>query len=155
MSDLFMDVAPKSTTLVVIDDVADLRRLYRLAFAASPLRVVGEAADGRDGLAQVLEKKPHLVLLDLSMPHMDGLEALLAIRRQAPDSRVVVVSGFTRERLEATVRTLGASDYIEKGVRPSELVDRLLAAAHRPPEPFVEPRPRDIEQLRARLNELI
>lgn len=141
--------------LVAIDDVADLRRLYRLALRGSGIEMVGEAGNGRDGVQEVLRWLPDLVLLDLSMPDFDGLEALLAIRRQAPQCRVLVLSGFTRERMGQPVLALGAMDYVEKGVHPDELVRRLKAAAARTPPPFREPSEEALEALRARMRELI
>lgn len=141
--------------VVVIDDVPELRRLYKLALRGSPFEVVAEAGNGRDGILQVIGHQPDLVLLDLSMPDLDGLECLLAIRRRCPDARVVVLSGFTRERLEPAVKALGASDYIEKGATPDELVQRLTAVASQPPQPFVEPPRAAIEALRSRMLELV
>lgn len=142
-------------TLVAIDDHADLRRLYRLAFEGSPLRVVGEAPDGRAGLDVVRRTQPDLVLLDLSMPDMDGLEALIELRLAAPKTRVVVLSGFTRHRLGPVVAELGAVDYIEKGVRPTELMARLLDASRMPFPVAGAPTPSRMRELRERLSELV
>lgn len=146
---------PFLLTLVTIDDHADLRRLFRLAFEKSPFLVIGEASDGRMGVEAVRRLQPQMVLLDLSMPDMDGLEALVEIRKAAPGSRIVVLSGFTKERLGPVVAELGAVDYIEKGVRPADLVQRLLEAS-RLPIPSVEPpTPQRLLELRARMAELI
>lgn len=146
---------PFVLTLVTIDDHADLRRLYRLAFEKSPFVVVGEAADGRRGVDLVRRTQPQLALLDLSMPDMDGLEALVEIRKAAPGTRVVVLSGFTKERLGPVVAELGAVDYIEKGVRPAELLQRLLEASRLPLPPLALPTPQRLLELQARMAELI
>jgi DNA-binding NarL/FixJ family response regulator len=142
-------------TVVTIDDNADLRRLYRLAFEGSPLQVVGEAPDGRRGVDVVRAAQPALVLLDLSMPDMDGLETLLELRAAAPEARVVVLSGFTRDRLGPVVAELGAVDYVEKGVRPTELMARLLDAARAPLPPARPPTAMRMRELRGRLTELV
>ena len=142
-------------TLVAIDDHADLRRLYRLAFEGSPLQVVGEAPDGRMGVEVVRQTQPDLVLLDLSMPDMDGLETLIELRKAAPGARVVVLSGFTRHRLGPVVAELGAVDYIEKGVRPAELMVRLLDDARVPLPSAPPPTPARLRELRSRLEELV
>lgn len=141
--------------VVSIDDHADLRRLYRLAFAGTPLQMVGEASDGRQGITAVMEHKPDLVLLDLSMPNMDGLETLLSIRRSNPDARVVVLSGFTRDRVGELVRSFGAIDYIEKGVRPGELVERLIDASQRVVPTYQAPSTDQVKRMKARLEQLI
>ncbi|MCI0426470.1 MAG: response regulator [Nitrospiraceae bacterium] len=69
------------------------------------------------------------MLLDLSMPQMDGLEALSRIREAAPNTMVVVYSGFIAERMAKTTSDLGAVTYIEKGVPPQELVRRMAELA--------------------------
>ena len=102
--------------IYLCDDVPELRQLLRLTLEEDPqLRVVGEAGDARTGIEEIAELQPEVVLLDLSMPDMDGLEALPLIRRASPDTAVVVFSGFTKERMGALVLEQGADRYIEKG----------------------------------------
>ena len=108
------------------DDVPELRQLMRLILEEDPgLRVVGEAGDAETGIEEIAELQPNVVLLDLSMPGLDGLEALPLIRRAAPDTSVVVFSGFTEERMAALVLERGAARYIEKG-EPLEEVRRVV-----------------------------
>jgi len=120
--------------VVIADDVQALRRLVRFVLEdAGPFAVVGEASDGEEAVRVIAETRPDLVLLDLSMPRMDGLEALPRIRAVAPNARVVVFSGFTSDKMgEATTR-LGAAGYLEKGAKPSEIVSCLLRAARGEP----------------------
>ena len=148
-------LSPFLLTLVTVDDHADLRRLYRLAFEKSPFLVVGEASDGRRGVEAVRRLQPQMVLLDLSMPDMDGLEALVEMRKAAPQARIVVLSGFTRERLGPVVAELGAIDYIEKGVRPADLLQRLLEASRLPIPDVKPPSAQRLLELQARMAELI
>jgi DNA-binding NarL/FixJ family response regulator len=98
------------------DDVPELRQLLRLILEEDPgLRVVGESGDAQVGIEEIAELQPNVVLLDLSMPGMDGLEALPLIRRAAPGTAVIVFSGFTEARMGALVLESGAARYIEKG----------------------------------------
>ena len=98
------------------DDVPELRKLVRIVLEEdSEVHVVGEAGDAETGIEEIAELQPHVVLLDLSMPGLDGLEALPLIRRAAPDTAVIVFSGFSEERMGALVRARGADRYIEKG----------------------------------------
>lgn len=123
-------------TVVLADDVAALRRLVRLATEASGrFQVVAEASTGLEAIARAGECKPDLVLLDLSMPELDGLEALPRVLEAAPNSHVVVLSGFNHARMEPVAKRLGASAYLEKGVEPDQLVRALLDVL----EPTVAP----------------
>ena len=103
--------------VVLVDDSADLRLLVRLALEReSDFTIVAEAADGDAGVAAVAAHKPHLVLLDIAMPVMDGLQALTLIREESPGSIVVMLSAFTGSSgaIERAM-ALGAHGYIEKG----------------------------------------
>lgn len=116
--------------LLLVDDNADLRFLVRAAVEArGGFEVVGEAGDGRPGVELARECKPDLVLLDLDMPSMGGLEALPLLREASPSSKIVVLSSFRREDYEGHVRAGGATGFIEKGVTARRLVDELLAIA--------------------------
>lgn len=114
---------------LLVDDAVDLRVLVRRALEASGrYEVVGEAGDGIEAIARAAELVPELVLLDLSMPRMDGLEALPRLHAVSPDSVVVVLTGHTRELAEGPALAAGAAAYLEKGLRPSELISALDSA---------------------------
>jgi DNA-binding NarL/FixJ family response regulator len=112
--------------IYLCDDVPELRQLLRIILEEDPeFRVVGEAGDAETGIEEIAELQPEIVLLDLSMPGLDGLEALPLIRRAAPDTAVIVFSGFTEERMASLVLEQGAARYIEKG-KPLEEVRRAV-----------------------------
>lgn len=103
--------------VVLVDDSDDLRLLVRLSLEReADFTIVAEAADGEAGVAAVAAQKPHLVLLDIAMPVMDGLQALTLIREESPGSIVVMLSAFTSSSgaLDRAM-ALGAHGYIEKG----------------------------------------
>jgi DNA-binding NarL/FixJ family response regulator len=98
---------------LLVDDNADLRFLVRSAVESrGGFEVVGEADDGRRGIELARELSPEIVLLDLDMPSMGGLEALPLIREAAPSAKVVVLSSFRRDDYESKVRAGGATGYL-------------------------------------------
>lgn len=121
--------------VLLADDVPDIRALLRLAIERDGrFEIVGEAADGLQAVALAQEMAPDLVVLDLAMPNMDGLQAIPEVRRHiGPDGRIVVLSGFESEKLGPRAIETCADAYVEKGARAlSELPDfltRVLAAA--------------------------
>jgi DNA-binding NarL/FixJ family response regulator len=101
--------------VVLVDDVPELRLLVRVTLEEDPaIEVVGEASNGREGVEVVQATDPDLVLLDLSMPDMDGLEAIPLMREHAPNARVVVLSGHEAGRVSLEALDQGASRYINK-----------------------------------------
>jgi DNA-binding NarL/FixJ family response regulator len=114
-------------TVLLVDDVEELRALYRRAFDRTDrFRVVAEAGDGIAAVREAGTHLPDLVLLDLSMPRMDGLSAMPQIRAAAPAAKVVVVSSMSRTRMWPLSEQAGAVGYIEKGKPMAELLDELL-----------------------------
>lgn len=117
-------------TVVVADDDPDARLLLITALRRDGrFDVVGEATDGAAAVDCARELVPDLVLLDLAMPGVGGLEALPLLREAAPDSHVVVVSGFPGDRLEGVMRARGAVGYVEKGLSPRQTVRDVVAVA--------------------------
>jgi DNA-binding NarL/FixJ family response regulator len=121
-------------SVYLVDDVPELRDLVRYAMEDDPgFEVVGEAGDGRTALEGLAATRPAAVLLDLSMPDMNGLEAILEIRKRDPDIAIVVLSGFSADRMGPPTLERGADRYIEKGTPMDELRDatRTAVAARR------------------------
>ena len=94
--------------VVLVDDTADLRQLLRIALGRVGFDVVGEAGDGAAGIEVAREQEPDLVVLDLSMPVMDGLEALPHIRAACPRAAIVVLSGFGANQMTERALARGA-----------------------------------------------
>ena len=106
----------KVRRVLIVDDVADLRMLLRMTLSGNEeFEVVAEASDGLEAIAQAERHQPDLVVLDLSMPVLDGLEALPRILEVAPDARVVVLSGFDESRMREPALAAGAVAYLQKG----------------------------------------
>ena len=126
--------------VLVVDDHAMVRSgLTALLLASGDIVVVGQAPDGRVAVTQAREHQPDVVLMDLSMPVMDGAEATREVLAVAPDAKVVVLTSFSdRDRVNAALRA-GAVGYQLKDGDPSELLAavRAAAAGHAPLDPRV------------------
>ncbi len=102
--------------VVVVDDTPDLRDLLRMALDRSgDFTVVGEADNGRQGVEVVSASQPDVVVLDIAMPGMDGLEALPLLRAACPSCTVVMLSGFGTSEMTRRAMERGADGYIQKG----------------------------------------
>lgn len=113
--------------VVIADDDVSLRRLLRTVLEDDGrFEVVGEAEDGQATLRLVDEVDPDLLLLDLAMPRMDGLEVLQALEGRGRPA-VVVLSGFVNAGLGRQVLEAGAATFLQKGVGFAGLTDELAA----------------------------
>jgi DNA-binding NarL/FixJ family response regulator len=124
---------PESTApirVAIVDDHSVVRAgLRRLLEASAGIDVVGDAPDGRAALELVAASRPDVVLMDLSMPAMDGIEATAAITRDAPDVRVLVLTSFADHDDVLRALDAGAAGYILKDCEPDELLAAVRAAA--------------------------
>ncbi len=116
--------------VVLCDDVRELRELTRIGLEEDPgLEVVGEAGDAAAGIEEVSRLRPDIVLLDLSMPGMDGLEAIPLMRERHPGLGIIVFSGFAQSRVAEVAENLGADRYVQKGVSFDVLRQAAIAVA--------------------------
>jgi DNA-binding NarL/FixJ family response regulator len=116
----------KRDRVVVVDDAANLRELLTILLdAEDDFEVVGTAADGAQAVMVADALDPDIVLLDLAMPVMDGLQALPLLRGGHPDALIVIFSGFERDGLVDEALRGGADAYLEKGASVTQLVGTL------------------------------
>ncbi len=108
------------------DDVPALRLVLRTVLELDgDVEIVGESGDGETALADVSRLRPDVLVLDLSLPGLDGLEVLDALGTRSPETRVVVFSGYPERQLGEAARSRGARRYVEKGA-DIELVARYV-----------------------------
>lgn len=120
---------PSPIRVLIVDDAVVVRRmLAKLLTEETDMEVVGTAANGRDALAKLPGLAPDLVILDIEMPEMDGLETLQALRRERPRLPVIMFSTLTRRGASATLEALarGASDYVTKPEVAGSVGEALL-----------------------------
>jgi DNA-binding NarL/FixJ family response regulator len=124
-----MSTAAQPLRVLIVDDTAIIRTVVRRVLEADGrFNVVGEAANGREAIEAACAHRPDLVLLDLAMPEMDGLEALPHLRAQSPESLVIVLSAFSPDQMAVAAIEAGALAYLEKSHLATELIPRIVAA---------------------------
>ncbi|MDP9436465.1 MAG: PAS domain S-box protein [Actinomycetota bacterium] len=118
---------------MIVDDTDEVRLLLRTRLRlAGGFAVLGEGRTGREAVALAELHRPSLLVLDISMPDMDGVDALPLITAASPATRVVMFSGFEDQGLAARALAQGAHAFIPKSVPIEELADRLRSAAAAP-----------------------
>jgi len=111
--------------VVIADDQTLVRGGFRLILGAAGIPVVAEAADGREAVAAALKHRPDVVLMDIRMPEMDGLEAtrrILAASRARADVRIIMLTTFDLDQYVYAALAAGASGFLLKDVTPEHLV---------------------------------
>jgi DNA-binding NarL/FixJ family response regulator len=116
--------------------IADDQRLFAEALEAilstdARIAVVGRATDGRAAVELVRDHQPDVVLMDIAMPVMDGIEATEAIRDEAPETRVIVLTGSEAPKDVSRARAAGATGYVTKDQIAGDLMRAILDAAGR------------------------
>jgi DNA-binding NarL/FixJ family response regulator len=119
-----------SIRIVIADDQALVRSGFRLIIEGRPdLEIVGEAEDGMQAVALVQELDPDVILLDIRMPNLDGIEATKRIVASASRTRVLVLTTFDLDEYVYGAVRAGASGFLLKDVRPAELIDAIRVIA--------------------------
>ena len=115
-------------TILLVDDHPVFRQgLYHLLAKEKDLTVVGEAGDGQMAIEQVQQKKPNLVVMDINMPNLDGIEATRQILSKAPETKVMALSVHSGKQFVRDMIQAGASGYILKESIPEEMVAGIRA----------------------------
>ncbi|PCI41049.1 MAG: two-component system response regulator [Rhodospirillaceae bacterium] len=112
--------------VIIIDDDGAVRNLISALLVACDCEVVGQAATGKLGVDLYKEQKPDLVLLDVQMPEMDGLQALKKILNVNNDAMVVLLTGLDNTLVAENAYLSGAKGYIRKDLELAELKNRIL-----------------------------
>ena len=115
--------------VLVVDDHEVVRKgLCSLLTPKYQVEVIGEAVDGIDAIEKARELNPDVILMDMMMPRMSGVEAITEIKRETPDSRIVVLTSFSEDsKIVAAIRA-GAAGYVMKHASPDELVHTIHSA---------------------------
>ncbi len=119
--------------VVLVDDSQDLRMMLRVRLQASSdldVEIVGEAADGVEALEIFEQQRPDVVVLDLAMPRMDGLQAARQIRELDTDVLLIALTGYTSASLGEEATEAGFDHFLTKGESLQDLEDILVKVSH-------------------------
>jgi DNA-binding NarL/FixJ family response regulator len=119
-----------STEIVIVDDQELMRLSFRLVIDSQPdLRVTGEAADGLAAIAAAIKLRPDVMLMDVRMPALDGVQATERIMAADPEARVVLVTTFDLDGYLEAGRRAGACGFLLKDTAPAQLLAAIRAVA--------------------------
>jgi DNA-binding NarL/FixJ family response regulator len=125
-----MDTVTEHTRVVLVDDEALVRSGLRLILEGDPtLTVVGEAADGRSAIGVIRDTAPDVILMDIRMPHLDGLAATEQLLAAQPELKIIVLTTFDTDDLVLKALRLGASGFLLKDTPPAELIEAVQKVA--------------------------
>jgi DNA-binding NarL/FixJ family response regulator len=117
---------PSPIRVLTVDDHALIREgIAALIANQKDMRLVGEASNGREAIDQFRSHKPDVTLMDLQMPEMNGIDAIIAIRSEFPDARVIVLTTYAGDALCQRALQAGAQAYILKGNVRKDLLDTI------------------------------
>jgi DNA-binding NarL/FixJ family response regulator len=114
--------------VLLVDDSGDTRRALRELLEAQAITIVGEAAEGAEGIDLARKLMPDVVLMDLKMPGIDGIEATKIITSSLPDTHVIVLTTFDDDSLRQRADEAGAAAYLVKAGSPELIIDAIFQA---------------------------
>jgi two-component system chemotaxis response regulator CheY len=111
---------------MVVDDAPFMRRVIKGILAEMGLEVVGEASTGEEALKMYRYLKPDMVTMDITMPDMDGIEAVRGILRHDPSAKIVMCSAIGQQRMVLDAIHAGAKDFVVKPIEKKRFVESVL-----------------------------
>jgi response regulator NasT len=123
-----MDPAAMPPSVMVVDDERSFRFQLKELLEDEGFDVVGEAGDGLEAVQMAQRLRPGVILMDIRMPNLGGIEATLRIKELMPDVQVIIFSAYDDPALTRGAQEVGAYCYLVKGCRPQLITDMLIQA---------------------------
>jgi len=117
-----------SANILIVDDAAFMRMMVKDILTKNGYNVVGEAENGAIAVDKYMELIPDLVIMDITMPEMDGLQAVREIRKRAPESRIIMCSAMGQQAMVIDAIQSGAKDFIVKPFQSDRVIEAVSKA---------------------------
>ncbi|WP_129408205.1 response regulator [Marinitoga lauensis] len=111
--------------VLIVDDAAFMRMLLKDIITKAGMEVVGEAANGQDAIQKYNELKPDVVTMDITMPVMDGIQAIKEIKKQDPAAKIIVCSAMGQQAMVIEAIQAGAKDFIVKPFQANRVIEAI------------------------------
>lgn len=117
-----------SANVLIVDDAAFMRMMVKDILSKNGYNVVGEAENGAIAVDKYMELNPDLVIMDITMPEMDGLQAVREIRKRAPQARIIMCSAMGQQAMVIDAIQSGAKDFIVKPFQADRVIEAVAKA---------------------------
>ncbi len=117
-----------NSTVLVVDDIGMMRRVIREALEGAGVSIVGEAPNGREAVRLYNRLRPQIVIMDITMPVMNGIEALRRIKTLNPNAAVIMCSSMNQQKYIMKSIQLGARDFIVKPFKTERIISAVKKA---------------------------
>jgi two-component system chemotaxis response regulator CheY len=114
--------------ILVVDDAAFMRMMLKDILTKNDFEIVGEAEDGKKALEKYKELQPDLVTMDITMPEMDGIEAVKQIKNFDPEAKIIICSAMGQQAMVIDAIQAGALDFIVKPFQPERVIEAVRKA---------------------------
>ncbi|AOT69766.1 response regulator [Geosporobacter ferrireducens] len=115
-------------SVLIVDDAAFMRMTIRRILEEKDIKIAGEAANGLEAIKKYQELKPKVVTMDITMPEMDGVEAIRQIRKIDPNAKIIACSAMGQEVMVIEAIKAGAKSFVVKPFKSEKLVEELQRA---------------------------
>lgn len=117
-----------ANTILVVDDAAFMRMMVKDVLTKNGFNVVGEAENGQKAFEKYKELRPDLVIMDITMPEVDGIQAVKLIKGEDPNAKVVMCSAMGQQAMVIEAIQAGAKDFIVKPFQPDRVIEAVKKA---------------------------
>lgn len=115
-------------TILIVDDAAFMRMMIKDILTKNQYQVVGEAQNGQEAVTLYQKLKPDLVTMDITMPEMNGIDAVKAIKKADPSAKIIMCSAMGQQAMVIDAIQAGARDFIVKPFNPQRVIDAVAKA---------------------------